>query len=149
MNPFLLDPRERLKDWKTLRTSLPQDDEATQFAKVAKYFSLAPLSRYTYDAHEPTTWPTMWEMISAGDWCEHSVAIGMEATLRLSGFPADRLKLVLINDRTLSEVKFVVEIDGRYWLNYHYGIVTDIPVSDRTVMCAWQFDGKKFVSVPA
>lgn len=146
MNPFLLDPRERLKDWKALRVSLPGMSETEQFAAVARYFSLAPLSRYAYDAHEPASWPTMWEMISAGDWCEHSVAIGMEATLRLSGFPAERLRLLLINDRSLSEVKFVVEIDGKYWLNYSYGIVEEVPTTDRTLMCAWRFDGKKFVN---
>jgi hypothetical protein len=147
MNPFLLAPRERLKDWRALRQLLSVMTDDEKLAVVARYFAQAPLSRYVYDAHDANSWPTMWEMISDGDWCEHSVAIGMEGTLRLSGMAADRLKLILINDRDLSEVKFVVEIDGKTWLNYSYSIAVDIPETNRIVMCAWQFDGKKFVSV--
>jgi hypothetical protein len=147
MNPFLLDSRSRLRDWKEFRNRLPSLSETEQFSELARYFAQAPLVRYTYDAHDPATWPTMWQMVSDGDWCEQSIAIGMEGTLRLSGFEASRLKLVLINDRDLSEVRFVLQIDDRIWLNYEYGVAREIPDTNRTVMCCWQFDGKKFVSV--
>jgi hypothetical protein len=146
MNPFLLGPRERLADWKQFRKGLDITKLDDALAATAKYWAQAPLARYSYDAHDASTWPGIWEMITENVWCEHSTAIGMWHTLHLAGLHPDRMRLTLINDRDLSEIKFVLEIDGLKWLNYHYGIASDLPETNRIVMCSWRFDGKKFVS---
>lgn len=145
MNPFILSPRERLADWKIFRKGLDLSDLPVALDATARYWAQAPLARFSYDAHAPETWPGIWEMITDGTWCDHSVAIGMWHTLNLAGLPADRMRLALINDRDLSEIKFILQIDGKNWLNYHYGIVTEKPITDWIVMCCWRFDGKKFV----
>jgi hypothetical protein len=147
MNPFLLPPRERLADWKALRASLAALPEDEQLRKVATYWAQAPVANFAYDPEHPETWPTAWEMIAEGDWCRASVAVGMEFTLRLSGWPAERLKLVQIKDYDISDLLFVVEVDGRSYLNYEHGVVSDIPDTRREVICAWQFATRGYKAV--
>lgn len=145
MNPFLLEPRERLTDWKKFRIDLALLSEAEQLNAVARYWGQAPLCRFAYDAEDPKSWPTMWEMISDGTWCDRSVAIGMEQTLRfVPAWASDRLALVLVKDHDLHDIKFVVEVDRRLWLNYEYSEVVDVPSTNYDILCAWQFGGKAY-----
>jgi hypothetical protein len=139
MNPFLLSPRERLSDWKQLRTSLPDLAEEHQLRRVVHYWSQAPLVKFSHDPEDASSWPTMWEMITENLWCQNSLAIAMEQTLRLSGWDPSRLKLVLVKDRTLSDIMFVVQIDDRYWLNYEFDTLRDIPDTDHQILRGWQF----------
>ncbi len=147
MNPFLLGPRERLADWKQLREGIKSLPEHEQLQAVANYWGLAPLERFSYDPENAKDWPTIWEMITANHWCQQSIAIGMEMTLRLSGWDPSRLKLVYINDRDLSDVRLVLQIDDSKWLNYHRNYIEDIPETDRITMVTWQFDGKHYKSI--
>lgn len=144
MNPFLLGPRERLADWKQFRSSLAALSEDEQLKKVVTYWSQAPVANFAYDPERPDTWMTPWEMISEGDWCRASVAIGMEFTLRLAGWSQDRLRLVQIKDYDASDLLFVVEVDGTHYLNYEYGSVVEIPQTRRDQICAWRYDGRRF-----
>jgi hypothetical protein len=148
MNPFLLNPRERLANWKQLRESLKGMPESESLTSVTKHWSQAPLSRFAYDAEDATSWPTIWEMISDNDWCRNSIAIGMEQTLRLSGWDAKRIKLVLIKDYDLSDMMLVVQVDDRLWLNYEHATVVDIPSTRHDALVCWQFNGKTYASVP-
>jgi hypothetical protein len=144
MNPFLTSPRERLSLWKTLRSSLASMPEEEQLAVVAKYWAQAPLHKFAYDAEKPNTWPSPWEMISEGEWCARSVAIGIEFTLRLGGWNPDRISLHLIRDLDRSDMLFVVEIDGKYYLNYDHGLVSTVPNTKRDFVCSWKFNGKSY-----
>jgi hypothetical protein len=147
MNPFLLNPRERLKDWKDLRNALPGMPEAEQLARVANHWSKAPLSRFAYDAEDAKTWPSIWEMIAENDWCRNSVAIGMEQTLRLSGWDASRLKLALVKDHDLSDMMLVVQVDNRSWLNYDYDSVVEIPNTRKEILVCWQWSGRAYKAI--
>jgi hypothetical protein len=85
MNPFLLPPKKRLADWKDFRQSLSEHSEAEQLRLVAQYWAQAPMcAGLAHNIDEPESIPGPWEMVSEGQWCEHSVAIGMEFTLRLN-----------------------------------------------------------------
>jgi hypothetical protein len=148
MNPFLLNPRERLKNWKDLRQALPLLPEDEQLRQVAKHWSQAPLSRFAYDAENAESWPTIWEMIGENDWCRNSVAIGMEQTLRLSGWTPERLKLALVKDHDLSDMMLVVQVDNLFWLNYEYDSVVTIPNTKREILVCWQYKGRSYKSVP-
>lgn len=139
MNPFLLNPRERLADWKTLRESLKTLPLDEQLARVAHYWGQAPLDRFAYDADDATSWPTMWEMIAENRWCRNSVAIGMEQTLRLSGIDASRLKLSYIKDYDLSDMVLVLIVDETYVLNYEHATVNPIPETRRDVLIEWRY----------
>jgi hypothetical protein len=146
MNPFLMDPQSRLGDWKEFRKSLAALPEDAQLVAVATYWAKAPLGKLAYDLDHPETIPSPWEMISAGDWCENSLAIGMEFTLRLAGWNADRLQLAMIRDYDISEMKVILIIDGRLALNYSYEEVCDYPTSRHDILGRWRFTGKFYVS---
>jgi hypothetical protein len=147
MNPFILPAQDRLEDWKAFRKSLVGLPEEEQFAKTAKYWAMAPLSKIAYDVEQPSTWLTPWEMVSAGDWCRNSVAIGMEFTLRLAGMKADRLRLEMFRDYDISEAVLVLIIDERRVLNYTYGEVIDYPNTRHDVVGRWQFSGKFYATI--
>lgn len=148
MNPFLLGPRERLAEWKQLREGLKTLPEAEQLEKVAHFWAKAPIARFAYDPENAASWPTMWEMLNENDWCRNSVAIGMEQTLRLSGWPSDRLKLAYIKDYDLSDMMLVVQVDDRLWLNYEYDTVSEIPDTRRDTLVCWQFNGRTYKPAP-
>lgn len=147
MNPFILPAQDRLEDWKAFRKSLVGLPEEEQFDKVAKYWSLAPLSKIAYDVEAPETWLTPWEMVSAGDWCRNSVAIGMEFTLRLAGVARERLRLEMFRDYDISEAVLVLIIDERRVLNYTYAEVVDYPNTRHDVVGRWQFSGKFYATL--
>jgi hypothetical protein len=146
MNPFLLSPRDRLSDWKQFRSSLASMSEPDQLAAVARYWAQAPEMSYACDPEAPETWPTPWEMISDGGWCRHSRAIGMEFTLRLAGWHADRLRLALINDKDRSDVFFVLVVDEAYYLNYDHGEVVPVPETMRICISTTRFTGKHYTT---
>lgn len=147
MNPFVLSPQDRLEHWKQFRRSLSNLSHEAQLKSVAEYWALAPLSRMAYDVEQPDTWPTPWEMISEGNWCRNSVAIGMEFTLRLGGIDASRLHLANIRDYDLSDQTMVVIIDDLKVLNYTYSEVVNYPNTRHDIVGRWRFSGKFYLPV--
>lgn len=146
MNPFLLTPDERLADWKALRRSLASLPEIVQLEKVADYWAKAPLRSIAY-AEDVADLPGPWEMIHAGQWCRNSVAIGMEATLRLAGWSPDRLVLRHILDPEASCMLVVLQIDRRWALNYEYGQLTPYPATKHRVMQQWQWRSRAYSQI--
>lgn len=144
MNPFLLPADERMADWRGFRATLAEKEEADQFAAVAAYWSRAPLLTIAYDVEAATTWPTPWEMMNANEWCRKSVAIGMEATLRLAGIAAERLALELMLDRTIQDLLFILKIDDQWALNYDWGSVTLYPKTEHAVIRRIRFSGRGY-----
>ena len=142
MNPFLLPPAERLADWRQFRTSLTKIDDDQQISAVATYWAQAPLLRIAYDLDG--NWPTIWEMIYANHWCRNTVAIGMEATLRLAGMHSDRLTLRLINDNDIHEVLLILVIDDRCVLNYDWGYARPFLQTDYSILCEWRYTGRDY-----
>lgn len=147
MNPFLLSQTERQAKWKEVRTGLCGLSEPDQLKSVATFWAQAPLSNTSYDLHQPEGWPTPWEMLRANVWCRHSRAIGMEFTLRLGGWDASRLKLILANDLNISDTIFVLEIDRTTILNYDLGNTVTLPNRQWEIIAEWQFTGKFFTTV--
>lgn len=146
MNPFLLRTEDRLSHWKEFRKSLPSMNEIQQLTAVAEYWSKAPLVSIAYDISNALSWTTPWEMISINRWCRNSIAIGMENTLRLSGFSADRMSLRLIIDRDIQDVLLILVIDETWVLNYDWGRVIPYPKTNHAVMKSWNFKDKTYIS---
>lgn len=144
MNPFLLPPAERLADWRQFRDSLARLTEEQQLAAVADYWAKAPLLTTAYDLERCKDWPTIWEMIHANQWCRSSVAIGMEATLRLAGWAADRLTLALMHDRTIQSILMVLIVDDIWLLNYDWGSFRRYPNTDHYIMWNWRYIGRGY-----
>lgn len=148
MNPFILSSQDRLAHWKQFRKDLSLLSEEEQINAVATYWSLAPLSKLAHDMEQPNNCPSPWEMVTDGDWCRNSVAMGMEFTLRLAGWSAERLELRMIRDWDISEVIVVLNIDDSKVLNYTYGTVVDYPATRHDILGRWRFCGKLYRPLP-
>ncbi len=144
MNPFLMSPRLLLDDWKNFRTNLASLPEMEQLNAVAAYWGQAPVKTMAYDPEALDTYPTPWEMMGENDWCRNSVAVGMDFTLRLAGWSSDRLSIRMIRDYDISDQKLVVEIDGKYLLNYDHGIAVVIPMTRHDFLTTWRFSGRHY-----
>lgn len=119
-------------------------DDMAKLTAIAEYWAKSPLMSIAYDPSDATNWPTPWEMIYANEWCRSSVAIGMESTLRLAGFPPGRMKLKHIIDRDIQEMLLVLAIDGQWILNYDWGFVQPYPKTNHSTIKSWQFVGKAY-----
>jgi len=144
MNSFLLSPQQRLVYWKEFRTNLSKMPEIDQLSAVAEYWKLVPLKKMAYDPEALDLLPSPWEMISSDDWCKNSVAVGMEFTLRLSGWNANRMTIKMMRDYDISDQKLVLEIDENHLINYDYGIVTKMPATRFDIISSWRFIGRNY-----
>ena len=133
-----------MADWKAFRTSLIALPEHDQLQAVARYWAQAPLKTMAYDPEMLDTYPTPWEMMAENDWCENSIAVGMEFTLRLAGWSPDRLRIKMMRDYDFSIQKLVVEIDKKYLVNYDYSAVVEIPNTRFDILQTWGFKGRKY-----
>lgn len=118
--------------------------EETQLEAVSDYWSNLPNSKLTIDPENPQSWGTIWEMVRDGQWCQNSIAVGMEATLRLAGWSSDRLQIRHIIDQNISEQVMVVRVDARIALNYEFGRVVDYPKTRHRVLRQWQHNGRSY-----
>jgi len=147
MNPFLMQTQQLMSEWKAIRTQMETQTEKEQLQSVADFWAQAPLATMAYDPEALDTYPTPWEMMHENDWCANSVAVGMEFTLRLGGWSADRLRVRMMRDYDLSVQKLILEVDGKYLLNYEYSSVTDIPTTRYDILESWQFTGRHYEKV--
>jgi hypothetical protein len=123
--------------------SIGENLENLYLNAVAKYWSNAPLKTIAYDISDCNTWLNPWEMIYANEWCRNSVAIGMENTLRLAGYP-ESLTLQLILDRDIQEMLLVLNVDAKWILNYDWGTVKQYPKTNHNIIRAWRYDNKTY-----
>lgn len=147
MSPFLLPPHERLAHWKEFRRSLMPMPDDQKLREVATYWANAPLMTIAYDLDKPELWPTPWHMIHANEWCRSSVAVGMEATLRLAGMSADRLLLRHIVDRDIQVMLLVLLVDSTHALNYSWGSVVPYPKTRQQVLREIRYGTKAYYSL--
>jgi hypothetical protein len=141
VNPFLLPPAERLSDWRLFRAAIAPMTEAQRLAAVAAYWAKAPLSI----GSDLAQWPSIWQMLQTNIWSRNSVAVGMEATLRLSGTATERMTLRRI--RTDQDVLLVLVIDDTWLLNYDWGSFRPYSTIDHEVICQWRFIGKDYFTL--
>jgi hypothetical protein len=147
MNPFLLPSPERLAHWKEFRRSLMPMPDDQKLREVAAYWAQAPLMTIAYDLDKPEKWPTPWHMIHYNEWCRSSVAIGMEATLRLAGITTDRLLLRHIMDRDIQAILMVLVVDSTACLNYDWGSVVPYPKTRQQVLREIRYGNKAYYSL--
>jgi hypothetical protein len=144
MNPFLMSPSELMATWKALRAAMHDKAEIDQLQDVAIFWAKAPLSTMAYDPEILDTYPTPWEMLAENDWCRNSIAIGMDFTLRLGGWPPERMAIHMIRDYDISDQKLVLVVDGNFYLNYETMSVLTIPETNHDIMARWSFKGRKY-----
>jgi hypothetical protein len=143
MNSFKLPPAQRLTSWSEFRDSLTNMPEAEQLTAVAEFWQQCPFDRWVIDPLAPKEWMSVWEMLYSGQYCINCVAVGIEATLRYSGWDPERLQLVMIQEAdALGSEFFVVKIDNMIVLNYSYGKCVPVDDLDANVKIMYTYQWK-------
>ena len=93
---------------------------------------MAPISSMTIDPVDSNTWPTPWEMLHSGNFCENSIALGMSYTIYYAN---ERIpnELLFITDRDNSIQQLCTLIDNKYLLNYQYGSISTLPTENVSI----------------
>jgi len=118
-------PTARLSQWREFRKSLDTSDTSQVCEIVVDWWKLAPISKMTIDPVNSSTWPTPWEMLHSGDFCENSIALGMSYTIHYANENIPN-KLLFITCRQNSTEKLCVLIDNKYLLNYEHGSISTL-----------------------
>ena len=96
---------ERLAIWRGLR----QDSTITTPQDVVSAFaSMVPETRYL-DFYTPNSWPTVFELVEEGMFCNSAITLVMAATLDYFGFiSSDELRLDAISSHVTNEQGIVL-----------------------------------------
>lgn len=131
MQPYLLAPKERVRHWRDFRLSFSKDEtDLDQLTKTVKYWHQFPTLNHFLDIDFPERWPTPWELIMGGDFCQACFAYLMEQTLLMSDdrWTEDRLQLMYVDDTTNSSMSMILVIDNKYVINYSYNVVNNFDI---------------------
>jgi len=119
-------PINRLKMWRQFRHSLDTDNTLQVCETVVEWWRSAPTVSLTIDPVESTNWPTPWEMLYSGDFCDNSLALGMAYTIYYTNSSIPNELLYITNTKD-SKQKLCALIDQKYLLNYEHGVISKKP----------------------
>lgn len=119
-------PSKRLSMWRDFRKSLDTNNTFDVCETVINWWQSAPLVSIAIDPVNSNQWPTPWEMLHQGDFCENSLALGMSYTIYYAN-PAIENELMYITCREKSFQRLCALIDNKYLLNYHRGVISTLP----------------------
>lgn len=125
-------PSTRLSLWREFRKGLNTDDTKEVCKTVVNWWKMAPLSKRTIDPVDSSTWPTPWEMLHSGDFCENSIALGMSYTIFYANENISN-ELMFITCRENSTQKLCAWIDNKYLLNYEHGVISTLPTENISI----------------
>ncbi len=125
-------PSTRLSQWRVFRKGLDTDNTYEVCDVVVNWWKMAPISSMTIDPVDSNTWPTPWEMLHSGNFCENSIALGMSYTIYYAneGIPNE---LLFITDTDNSIQQLCTLIDNKYLLNYQYGSISTLPTENVSI----------------
>lgn len=119
-------PATRLNRWREFRQTLDSSDSLAVCRTVLSWWESAPLVSITIDPVNPDQWPTPWEMLHQGDFCENSLALGMAYTIYYANIsiPVD---LMYITCRAEGFQKLCAWVDNKHLLNFTRGEISTFP----------------------
>jgi len=123
---WLDSPSTRLNRWRGFRKGLNTDDTKAVCETVVDWWKMAPISSRIIDPVDSSTWPTPWEMLHSGNFCENSLALGMSYTIYYANESIPN-ELFFITDRENSIQSLCTLIDNKYLLNYEHGTISTLP----------------------
>ena len=97
-----------------------------------EWWKTAPIVSVSIDPVNSEHWPTPWEMLHQGDFCDNSLALGMSYTIYYANNDIPN-ELVYITDRQNSIEKLCAWIDNKYLLNYEHGVISTLPTKNTTI----------------
>ena len=98
-------PSTRLSQWREFRKGLDTDNTQEVCKIVIDWWKMAPISKMSIDPVDSRTWPTPWEMLHSGDFCENSLALGMSYTIYYANEKIPN-ELLYVTDRKNSTQKY-------------------------------------------
>lgn len=122
-------PSIRLSLWRQFRKGLDTNNTELVCNTVMEWWKTAPISSMTIDPVDSTTWPTPWEMLHAGDFCEDSMALGMSYTIYYANEDLPN-ELLYVTDNNRSLQRLCALIDNKYLLNYEHGSISTLPTEN-------------------
>ena len=125
-------PSTRLNRWRAFRKGLNTDNTKDVCELVIDWWKMAPISSWTIDPVDSDTYPTPWEMLHSGNFCENSMALGMSYTIHYANEKIPN-SLMYITDREKSIQKLCVLIDNKYLINYSYGAISTLPTENISI----------------
>lgn len=125
-------PSTRLSQWREFRKGLDTDNTQEVCNIVIDWWKMAPISKMSIDPVDSSTWPTPWEMLHSGDFCENSLALGMSYTIYYANETIPN-ELLYVTDRKNSTQKLCAWIDNKYLLNYEHGGISTLPTENVSI----------------
>jgi hypothetical protein len=115
---------DRLTEWKKFRCALETDPEP--LVRVIELWARAPLVNRYLDQTDPESWPDPWRLILDGKFDDIAICLGMLYTLQLTDrFSRENFKIYTIKNLD-ANTGFCVSVADRWFLNLHYGQISDI-----------------------
>ena len=119
-------PSKRLSLWREFRRSLDCEDTSEVCKTVVNWWESAPLVNVVIDPANSDYWPTPWEMLHQGNFCENSLALGMSYTIYYANHDIPN-ELLYITNTSRSFQTLCVLIDNKHLLNYDRGKISILP----------------------
>ena len=115
--------------WRDFRKSLDTNNIFDVCNIVIAWWQSAPLVSIAIDPVNSSQWPTPWEMLHQGDFCEDSLALGMSYTIYYAN-PDIKNELLYITCRKKSLQRLCALIDNKYLLNFEHGVISTLPADE-------------------
>lgn len=112
--------------WRQFRQSLDTNNTLQVCETVVEWWRTAPTVSLSIDPVDSTNWPTPWEMLYSGDFCDNSLALGMAYTIYYTNSNINIDMLYLIDEQQ-SVQKLCALVDHKYLLNYEHGVISTKP----------------------
>lgn len=119
-------PSKRLALWREFRNGLDTNNTLDVCDAVIKWWQTAPLVSITIDPVNSSQWPTPWEMLHSGNFCENSLALGMSYTIYYAN-PDIENELLFVTCREKSFQRLCALIDNKHLLNFERGSISTLP----------------------
>ncbi len=116
-----LTAEQRYHEWANFRKSIQGLEKTEAIDKVAKYWANAPIGTRSLDFYDSDSWPTPWEILNQGSFCENSISLLIYYTIKLSDFETN-IRIILIDDG--SDRLIVPIVEDKYVLNYELGEIS-------------------------
>ena len=119
-------PSTRLSKWRIFRQALNTHNTYDVCETVVQWWKMAPISSWTIDPVNSNQWPTPWEMLHQGDFCDNSLALGMAYTIYYAN-PDIKNELIYVTCIGRSFQRLCALIDNKHLLNFDHGSISTLP----------------------
>lgn len=114
---------ERIILWRNFREEIASLEEQEQLNRIAEFFASVPIGTRCLDYYTPSSWPTPWEILHHGLFCQNTISLLIFHTLSLA-LGEGRTGIALIED---DRDRFIVPVvDNKHIFNLELGQISMI-----------------------